>query len=92
MTVKKSTTSEEVSSFSFEYDGETYSVAPSKVWPLESQEAEEAGRYTEAAKLILGEKQYKLFRSKSRTVGDFADFSKALFEAAAEHEDVDLGE
>lgn len=92
MTVKKTAVAEDVESFSFEYDGYTYSVAPSKTWPFESQEAEESGRYAEAAKLILGEKQYKVFKSKPRTVGDFGDLSKALFEAAAAHQDSDLGE
>ncbi|MFD6638329.1 hypothetical protein ACFWDN_21210 [Micromonospora chalcea] len=63
---------------SFEYDGETYQVAPSKDWDLDALAAFEDGAILRAVTLILGAEQMKRFRSKKRTIGDL----NALFETA----------
>lgn len=62
----------------FEYDGETYTVAPSKSWNLDALEAFETGHMLTAVKLILGADQLARFRTKPRTIGDL----DTLFDAA----------
>ena len=76
----------------FEFDGVTYTVPPAKTWPLEAQEAEEAGQFATALKEILGEEQYKKFKKKPRTVGDLEDITTELFKAVEKALDVDSGE
>lgn len=72
----------------FDYGGETYTVPTPKLWPLEAGDAEESGRPLESLKIILGPKQYKLFRSVPRTLGDAEDIMTAMFDAA----ELDRGE
>lgn len=67
---------------SFEYDGETYTVAPSKDWDLDALAAFEDGAILRAVTLILGADQMKTFRSKKRTVGDLNDLFATAQKAA----------
>ncbi|MFG3715804.1 hypothetical protein [Micromonospora sp. NPDC047730] len=62
----------------FAYDGETYTVAPSKDWDLDALAAFEDGHILTAVRLIIGDAQMKTFRSKKRTIGEL----NALFEEA----------
>ncbi|MFI7069548.1 hypothetical protein [Micromonospora sediminicola] len=67
---------------SFEYDGETYQVAPSKDWDLDALAAFEDGHVLRAVTLILGAAQMKTFRSKPRTIGDLNDLFATAQKAA----------
>lgn len=67
---------------SFEYDGETYEVAPAREWDLDVLEAYEDGMIATTVRSLLGKEQYATFRSKKRNVGDledlFMEIQKAL--------------
>lgn len=62
----------------FEHDGETYVIGPSKSWDLDALEAFDDGRMTVCVRLILGDEQYRKFKRKPRSIGDL----DALFEEA----------
>ncbi|MEV0267722.1 hypothetical protein AB0H43_03020 [Hamadaea sp. NPDC050747] len=62
----------------FEFDGETYTIEPADSWDLEALEEYEANRIAGCVRLVLGEAQWRKFRSKRRTIGDL----NAMFEAA----------
>lgn len=57
-----------------EFEGETYRIPPSKLWPLEAIEAAEDGRAVASTKLILGTVQYDKFRETNSTLGDLERF------------------
>lgn len=69
----------------FAYDGESYTVEPSKSWDLAALEAFEDGHVAACVRLVLGAEQWKRFRAKPRTIGDLND----LFEAAQKAAGVD---
>jgi hypothetical protein len=62
----------------FEYDGETYRIAPSEMWPLEVAELAEDGKETSALRMLLGDAQWATFKAKPRFVKDLRD----MFDAA----------
>lgn len=62
----------------FEYDGESYTIAPAAEWPLEVLDEFEDGRLTSCVRVLLGDDQWSRFRSKPRTLGDLNN----LFDAA----------
>lgn len=65
-----------------EYDGEYYEIPEeARNWPLEVMDAQEDGRNIGMIKGLLGDDQYRTFRSKPRTMGDFEDFSNKLVKA-----------
>lgn len=64
----------------FEFDGETYTVPPSKEWDLDALEAFESGRVLTFIASILGKDQYATFRKVPRKVAD----AEALFDAIQE--------
>lgn len=57
----------------FAYDGEVYSIAPAREWDLDAIEALEDGRTANAVRLILGNEQWRRFRSKPRKLDDLND-------------------
>lgn len=65
----------------FEYDGETYTVAASKDWDLDVLEQYEEGKVAATVKALLGPEQWATFRSTKRTVGDLSDLFEALQKA-----------
>lgn len=62
----------------FEYDGDTYAVAPANEWDLDVLEAFEEGRILATVRSLLGEAQWKTFRAKPRNVQALADLFEAL--------------
>ncbi|GAA3136658.1 hypothetical protein GCM10010466_29340 [Planomonospora alba] len=64
-----------------EYDGTVYTVPTPLDWPLDVLDALEAGRLTDAARALLGEDQYAVFRSKPRTFRDLRDLLDAVTSA-----------
>jgi hypothetical protein len=66
------------SGVAFTYDGDSYTISPTSEWDLDALDAYEEGHVSKCVRLILGEDQWQLFRSKRRTVGDLND----LFEVA----------
>lgn len=62
----------------FEYDGETYEVAPSSTWDLDILEAYEDGMIVRVIKGLLGPKQYAQFRSKKRTAADVGGLFESM--------------
>ncbi|GAA2843898.1 hypothetical protein Acy02nite_68460 [Actinoplanes cyaneus] len=66
----------------FVYDGETYTIAPSKDWDLDALDAMEEGQIVKPVKLILGTEQWATFKAKRRTIGDLNDMFEALQKAA----------
>lgn len=72
------------SEINFTFNGVTYAVPETKLWPLEVVEAQEDGRVTHAVRGILGEDQYKAFKKSyggKPTFGDFESFVEELFES-----------
>lgn len=65
----------------FEFDGETYEILPASEWDLDAIEAFEAQKAATGVRLILGDKQYKRFKSKPRKVADLT----RLFEVMQAH-------
>lgn len=61
----------------FTFEGETYTVAPTKEWDLDALEAFEDGHIATCVRLILGDAQWATFRKKPRKLADL----NALFEA-----------
>ncbi|MGW0504143.1 hypothetical protein [Micromonospora sp. NPDC003241] len=66
----------------FEFDGETYAVAPTDQWDLGALDAIEDGRILAAVRIILGAEQVDRFRAKPRTFGDLNSFFDAAQKAA----------
>ncbi len=56
---------------SFTYDGETYWIQPADNWDIEIFELIEDGKLVKACRLMLGDKQWSLFKSKPRKAKDF---------------------
>lgn len=83
MTTKKALAAEAKDSpIEFEYDNESYVVPHPKFWPLEVAEAQEAGRFAEAVRELLGIEQYKKFKKKPRVLQDLDDIVEAAFKVA----------
>lgn len=57
-------------SIKFEYDGESYTVAPAAEWDVEALEAFEDQKIITCVRMILGDDQWKRFKSKPRNMGD----------------------
>lgn len=66
----------------FTYDGESYTIAPSKDWDLDALEAFEDGRIAACVRLVLGADQWRQFRAKQRTIGDLNGLFAKAQEAA----------
>ncbi|BCJ41676.1 hypothetical protein GCM10010168_53260 [Actinoplanes ianthinogenes] len=66
----------------FSFDGETYTIAPSKDWDLDALDAMEEGQIVKPVKLILGAEQWATFKTKRRTIGDLNAMFEALQTAA----------
>lgn len=58
--------------------GKQFTLPTPENYPLDAIEAEEEGRTLAALRLILGETQYKTFRTLAHTTGDAENFSKAI--------------
>ncbi len=54
----------------FEFDGESYTVAPAAEWDVEALEAFEDQKIITCVRMILGDEQWKRFKSKPRNMGD----------------------
>lgn len=65
----------------FTYDGVAYKVAPASEWDLDVLESYEDGRIIAAVRALLGEAQWKKFRSKPRKTSDLNDLFGAIQEA-----------
>jgi hypothetical protein len=61
----------------FDFDGETYTVAPAAEWDLDVMESYEDGKIASTIRALLGPAQWATFRSKPRKVADL----NSLFEA-----------
>lgn len=66
----------------FTFDGETYYTTPPAKWSLDAIEAFEADKVATCVRLLLGDDQWKRFKSKPRTIGDLNDMFQALQSAA----------
>ncbi|AVO22270.1 tail assembly chaperone [Streptomyces phage Nesbitt] len=64
-----------------EFNGETYTVPPADDWDIDVLEAIDDQRITHALKALLGEDQYKTFRTHNRKVTALGDFMNAAQEA-----------
>lgn len=62
----------------FDYDGESYTVAPSAAWDLDVLESVEEGKMTLACRALLGPAQWATFRSKPRTASDLGSLFEAI--------------
>lgn len=66
----------------FEFEGETYEVAPTSEWDLDVMERYEDGQIATAVRALLGPAQWGRFRAKPRKVADlealFSTIEKAL--------------
>lgn len=82
MTVKAIKTEAEDLPIKCNYDGESYELPAAKFWPLEALEAQEENRVVGMLRSLLGEDQYKKFRSKPRVLQDIADFMDVVNAAA----------
>lgn len=67
---------------SFDYDGVTYTLAPSAEWDLDVLDAFEGGQIATAVRLLLGDDQWATFRSKPRKVRDLNELFAAVQKAA----------
>lgn len=68
--------------FPVTYDGAVYTVPPPLNWPLDTLEELEAGHFTRALRMVLGDDQYEAFREKPRTLKDAVDLWKAISSTA----------
>ncbi|SCL33003.1 hypothetical protein GA0070616_4610 [Micromonospora nigra] len=68
----------------FEYAGETYSVAPTDEWDVDAMEAYEAGNIVTCVRLLIGEAQYRKFKpaGAKRTLADLRGLFDAIQTAA----------
>lgn len=65
----------------FEFDGETYDIAPAAEWDVDALEAFEDQKIITCVRLILGAEQWQRFKAKPRTMGDL----NGLFTAMQAH-------
>jgi hypothetical protein len=75
MTAKADATGEMVA---FEYDGETYEIAPTLEWDLDVLEAYEDGKIVATVRALVGPEGWTKYRSKKRTVSDLNEFFDAI--------------
>lgn len=66
---------------SFTYDDEIYVVDRAEDWDLEVFEAAESGKFVTAVKTLLGEDQWKRFKSKKRKIQELTDIFGAAQKA-----------
>lgn len=78
MTAKAEAKSEMVS---FEFDGDTYSVAPADEWDLDVLEAFEDGKVVATVRALVGPAGWATYKSKPRKVKDLDAFFTAIQEA-----------
>lgn len=62
----------------FEFDGRTYVVPPVTEWDVDAIEAVEDGRMATACRALLGEEQWRAFKSRKRTVADLRDLYQTI--------------
>lgn len=62
----------------FEFDGETYTVAPASEWDLSVLEDYEDGKIVSAVRALLGDAGWTKFRAKPRSVSDLNSLFEAL--------------
>lgn len=77
---KEEATAVEVA-YPFSFDGELYHMPPADEWDLEVFELIEAGKLVTAMKMMIGDKQWRKFKSKPRKAAEFNDFFLAGQEA-----------
>ena len=65
-------------SVTFEFDGESYTVAPAASWDLEWVESLEDGKIIAAIRSVLGAAQWTRFKAKKRTAADVGSLFEAL--------------
>ncbi|WNV82211.1 hypothetical protein [Umezawaea sp. Da 62-37] len=58
--------------------GTRFTLPTADTFPLAAMEAEEEGRHLAALRLILGDAQYRTWRSMASTAADAEDFSRSV--------------
>ena len=66
----------------FEYEGEEYTIPPTRKWSVDAIEAVEDEKIATLCRAILGREQWARFKSTPRDAGDLDDFVSALLKAA----------
>jgi len=79
----------EVATFTFEFDGQEYTVDRALLIDLDVLEPLEQNKLNTAAKALLGDSQWATFRSKKRNLEDLGNLLSECFRASA---GADLGE
>lgn len=62
----------------FEHNGNTYSVLPSNLWPIEALEAFEDGKAVAFLRAILAPGSWDAYKATGATVADLAAFVEAV--------------
>jgi hypothetical protein len=66
----------------FRFEGDDYSIPHTSDWPLDVLESFEDGRIVATVRALLGDEQWKRYKSKPRKASDLAVLFGAIEEAA----------
>lgn len=71
-----------VTGFEFEFEGNTYRVAPAEEWGVEVMESLEDGKALSFVRALLGLEQWATFKATSPSMTQLNDLGAALMAAA----------
>lgn len=81
--------SEDLKTTTVQHDGETYTISTAPLDDVEALEAFEDGKWAILARSILGEAQWRTYKTKKHTVGELLELVLALLGTNEDKDDAD---